>query len=519
MDKICVRELFGIIQNIYLNRETGLLAFDFESGKRLIIFINGNIRYARSGIEGEQLGAFLVQGRYFSDKELDQHLKAAKNADARLGQYLCDKGIVEDADIQKTVRKLVEYIVVRPFFEQVREVNFEKKGVSLDPALMLNISTGNILLEAIRNLDETGFVEDLFEEFKDSIPTFMDNPMLLFQKVNLTPAEGFIFSRIDGSLTVGDIEKIASMPKADFVRTLFGLHLIGLIDFSQSQDVSFDEEAKQNVMSNLMDQSQPEPADAKADTGPNLTDEEKAFVEEVNRVHGDLELVTHYQLLDVSLQTSVAIIKKSYYKLMKRYHPDRFAHPRYGDVTQKLDEIVARLTAAYQVLKDKDSRNAYDKKLEEKKEEQPRASGGRQTSRKEVHYRDALFFISQSRYSEAIEMLERCIQLDPHDARFYLELGKLQVNNPMWAKKAESNLTNAIQFDPTKVEPYIMLAKMCVKNDRLESAEQYLNSALNLDPQNVEARETMIMLHKKSRKGSLFSRISGIFSGDGDTKH
>jgi len=38
MDKICVRELFGIIQNIYLNRETGLLAFDFESGKRLVIF-------------------------------------------------------------------------------------------------------------------------------------------------------------------------------------------------------------------------------------------------------------------------------------------------------------------------------------------------------------------------------------------------------------------------------------------------------------------------------------------------
>ena len=305
------------------------------------------------------------------------------------------------------------------------------------------------------------------------------------------------------------------MPQDAYVKTLYGLHLIGLVDFSHSQDSSFDEDAKDDVMSNLMEQDEL-PVEQPAGEEPSLTDEEQQFIKEVEVLHKDLDITTFYQLLDVSLQSSTAIIKKSYYKLMKKYHPDRFADPRYGDVTRKLDEIVARLTEAYQTLKDGNLRSAYDKKLETKKEQAPRPTTGRQTSRKEVHYRDALFFVSQSRFSEAIEMLNRCIQLDPHDARFYLELGKLQVNNPMWVKKAEENLTNAIRFDPTKIDAYLLLGKLNMKNERMETAEQYYVSALNLDPDSEEAKEAIKSIHKRHRKGGLFSKISGMFSGEGD---
>lgn len=513
MDKIGVRELFGVIKNIYLNRETGLLVLEFPAGKRLIIFINGSIRYARSGVDGEQLGAFLVREGHLNEKNLKKVLSEAQKAERRLGEYLVEEQIVLESDIQDTVKKLVQHIVVRPFFEDVEEMVFEKKGVSLDPALMLNISTGNILLEAIRQLEEDRFLEDVFEEYRDSIPVFMDNPMLLFQKVNLTPMEGFVFSRIDGKMSVAEIDKIASMPHNQYVKTIFGLNLIGLVDFATSEYSSFDEDAKDDVMSNLMEQ----PVEEESPQGraePLLSEEDQAFIRDVEDLHERMQGLNHYDMLGVTQRSSQGIIKKYYYKLMKSYHPDRFAHRQHEEISRKLDDIVSRLTEAYQTLKDDALRNQYDKKLQADKEEQPaaRSAGGRQTSKKEVHFRDALFFVSQGRYTEGIEMLNRCIQVDPHDARFYLELAKLQVGNPMWQKKAEENLIAAIQFDATKIEPYLLLGQMYLRNERLESAERYFTSALSLEPENEEAAEGLREIHKRSKKGGFMSRISDLFS-------
>ncbi|NOZ13208.1 MAG: DnaJ domain-containing protein [Acidobacteria bacterium] len=510
MGKIGIRELFGLIKNIYLNRETGLLVCNFRAGKRLICFVNGNIRYARSGVEGEKLGEFLVKNGYLEKKELERHLSQAHAAGERFGRYLCDNGIVGEADIKETVKKMIQHIVMRPFFEEIDEINFEKKQISLDPALMLEISTGNILLECIRDLDNPAFIENVFEENKDCIPSFMDNPMLLFQKISLTPEEGFIFSRIDGHLSMGDIEKIAGMSRDRFVKILYGLHLIGLIDFSQSQDSSFYEEARKEVMENIMEQAEePEATEAV----PELTEKQQNFVREVKSFYKDLDNVNFYQLLDVAQEEEISQIKRNYYKLMKRYHPDRFTGKQYAEISGMLDEIVSRLTEAFQILKDEDGRKAYDMKLKKQEKEPPREAEGRTTSKSEIAFRDALFYISQARFSEAIEMLNRCIQLNPDDARYYLELGKLQVDNPMWAKRAEWNLQKALELNPSLLECYELLGRLCAKTGRRESAAKFFAGALTLDPENKVAIEGMNTLKKGNRKnGGFISKISDLFS-------
>jgi tetratricopeptide (TPR) repeat protein len=514
MNKIGIRELFGLIKNIYLNRETGLLVCKFEAGKRLICFINGNIRYARSGIEGEQLGVFLVKGGFLDEKSLSFHLEDAKASGDRFGQYLCDNEIVSEADIKETVKKLVQHIVIRPFFEKIEEIDFEKKQIALDPALMLEISTGNILLECIRELDNPSFIENVFEENRDSVPSFMDNPMLLFQKVSLTPEEGFIFSRIDGHLTMEDIEKISSMSRDRFVKILYGLHLIGLVDFSSSQDSSFYEQARKDVMENIMEQAESDASTTSAVT-PELTEKQEGFVKEVTAFYEDLDRINFYQLLDVAQEEEIFQIKRNYYKLMKRYHPDRFTGAQFSVISGKLDEIVSRLTEAFQILKDEDLRKAYDMKLKKKETEKetPREAEGRTVSKSEIAFRDALFYVSQGRFSEAIEMLNRCIQLNPDDARFYLELGKLQMDNPMWTKKAEENLLKSLEMDANSLEGYEALGRLYAKTGRLESAAKYFTGALTLNPESEVAIEGMKELKKGDKKsGGIISKISDIFS-------
>ena len=110
-------------------------------------------------------------------------------------------------------------------------------------------------------------------------------------------------------------------------------------------------------------------------------------------------------------------------------------------------------------------------------------------------------------------MLNRCIQIDPEDARFYLELGKLQVNNPMWQKRAEENLKRSIELDATKVEAYLLLGQLFLKSERLESAATNFASALSIDPENEEALEAVRRIQRlEKQSGGIISKISGLFS-------
>lgn len=110
-------------------------------------------------------------------------------------------------------------------------------------------------------------------------------------------------------------------------------------------------------------------------------------------------------------------------------------------------------------------------------------------------------------------MLNRCIQLNPDDARFYLELGKLQMDNPMWTKKAEENLLKSLEMDANSLEGYEALGRLYAKTGRQESAAKYFTGALTLNPESEVAIEGMKELKKGDKKsGGIISKISDIFS-------
>lgn len=60
----------------------------------------------------------------------------------------------------------------------------------------------------------------------------------------------------------------------------------------------------------------------------------------------------YYQILQVDLQSNSDIIKKSYYKLSFKHHPDKQGDP----------EMFAEITEAYDVLSNTELRNEYDVK-------------------------------------------------------------------------------------------------------------------------------------------------------------
>ncbi len=105
--------------------------------------------------------------------------------------------------------------------------------------------------------------------------------------------------------------------------------------------------------------------------------------------------MNYYEVLGVSSTSSQEEIKKAYRKLSRKYHPD--------NAGEQKRELFDQVQEAYDVLGDKEKREAYDlmmaggSTIRQEKEEQKRTS-----QKKENNYRDMSAFFS-GRYQNSFE--------------------------------------------------------------------------------------------------------------------
>lgn len=73
--------------------------------------------------------------------------------------------------------------------------------------------------------------------------------------------------------------------------------------------------------------------------------------------------ITYYQLLGVTPGVSHLEIKRAYRQLVKSYHPDVDHHELTARERKFANERMSKLNEAYEILKDKEKRAAYDDQL------------------------------------------------------------------------------------------------------------------------------------------------------------
>lgn len=93
-----------------------------------------------------------------------------------------------------------------------------------------------------------------------------------------------------------------------------------------------------------------------------MTERDPQFDAYILKIYGALDRLDYYRLLGVQHDANIPQIKKSYYALSKKFHPDRHrsADPR---ITKALYAIYKRINEAYKALSDPDRRKFYNKLL------------------------------------------------------------------------------------------------------------------------------------------------------------
>ena len=204
----------------------------------------------------------------------------------------------------------------------------------------------------------------------DAIPQPNSDPD--YNVPGVSSEDWFVFSRIDGKVTVQALLSYLGLSRDRVVQSLRKLRQLGLIMIP-----GYEEEELEGV----------EPA-----TGPFEFPEEWTipygkFVfdfellegryeipvekrEEILYMHYYLDRVDFYSLLGLSSDAPKKDVRRAYFQLSKMFHPDNFFRRDIGPFHQMVEEIFSTVSKAAQILMNPSDRAQYDRMFEAAKQQE-----------------------------------------------------------------------------------------------------------------------------------------------------
>ena len=496
------RPLPEILSDLVQQKASGILTAMGAEAHRGIVLIDGEVKAARSTMENEKLGLFLVEKQWLDEKDRAQALLTQASANAPpLGEVLISRGFISASELENELQELALTIIRRAATDSTAYSEFfdEPEGVHLDTLTFM--TTTQVLLNVARAFEDdkakSRFLGDRNHRVK---PT--GNLEHLLADLDVTPTEAFVLSRTDDRPRLQDLIHGASMPEEKAVATVYTLIIAGLIiTYQDNEDFARSETEAEDT----------------AELGWN--DQELSERVEIERMATLAPRTDHYQALGLPRTATDEEIIDAWSSIRQRFAITRTSEPHLRDARTWLEKIQDRAQDAYQVLGDPAMRQRYDKVLagvdrdrdrhRERQEGQPRVTEVDRDARVslvEANLKRADELIRDGEIFSALQMLEQACAIDARPAAL-LKLAQLQLKNPKWDIKALRTLQKALEVDPDCIEVWLELVDFWQRRNDPERCRKALEKVLSLDPNHPKGREHKALL----TTNTPMSRLRDLF--------
>jgi curved DNA-binding protein CbpA len=174
----------------------------------------------------------------------------------------------------------------------------------------------------------------------------------------LSPAEAFLLSRIDGRTSLGVLRRIGALAPGEIDRCIERWLKEGVLELMRAGGA---ERARPADAERVRPAPQPAPARAQPPAPAGLPaidpslELEAEVQQEVLAFAARLDRPYH-EILGVARDADARTIKKAYFTLSKRLHPDRYFRRRIGAFAPLVESCFKKLLEAYELLSDPQTR-------------------------------------------------------------------------------------------------------------------------------------------------------------------
>ena len=516
------------------------------------------IRFAVSTLPGESITALFRDRGAVTDAQLRQ-AAAAKLPEELLGTTIARLGLIRKETLAELTREHIHRVVLGALAMRDGTYEFQVGALPFREQLDSGLSMPEILLEWARALPDAEAIRQRFGSLEGRV-MMSPRPPEGYQRIKLNPAEGFIMSRVDGRTSVGEICMVSPMGEDTTLRALFGLALAGILEMPEGAGATRAQPASPmprptavpggpapspaaaaaRAPTNGGAAAAPQTGEKPGPVGPRPGSRPAGLAKPVGARAGashparrpapptaprrvtsivervrpatpaelETEMLQRYeQLRDQDLYQVLGVpsgspqddVRRAYYGLAKKFHPDKFTRE---DMKAKAEKVFAHITEAYSTLSNAETRRKYDDDQSIRKgshAQEKKADGGDMAHMNFKHGRE---MFDKGKLGEAISFLQNACDQDPSKAEHFHYLALAQSRNPRWKKDAEENFLKAIERDPTNADIYAQLGSLYAKGGLHSKARDMFKKALQWDPASQEALDGLAQ-EDGGRKGIL----------------
>jgi len=220
---------------------------------------------------------------------------------------------------------------------------------------------------------------------------------------------------------------------------------------------------------------------------------------------------TYYQLLGVTSESPGGQVKKSYYALARKLHPDN--HMGNRELITPLKDLMVVISEAYKTLGNVEKRAAYDKRLA--------AMGGFSIHREKTGTAESIEewleraneCLRAQNFVGSIVWLRKCVEAAPEQALYRALLARSLGTVPQYHEEAVEHFQKAIDLDPWKEPVYVQFVELLEFMQLPERIRAVYSKLLEINPTHAKAREWLAALDAEEPGDKPSPLISRLFGG------
>jgi curved DNA-binding protein CbpA len=233
-------------------------------------------------------------------------------------------------------------------------------------------------------------------------------------------------------------------------------------------------------------------------------------------LYEQIDEMSFYDLFGVEADASRRDIKKAYFRLSKRYHPDKFFRKELHDFGPILERVFQEITKAYRTLSNRKKREGYDNTLarsssspqevspaaasslaesssrafQDEENEQKKRKKNKKDAAALLLVRRAEKLVERDEYARAAAEYRKALALK-REPQMAIDVAKLLDDQGEYPEEAISFARAALKLDPRNVEARVLLSELYAQTGRTDDAVRHLEKAVRLNPSNQEIKEKL----------------------------
>ena len=513
-----------LMGRIFREHLSGRLRVKKGDLKKEILFKDGQPIEVRSNIIDETLGRFLKRNGKISPEVFDESHRRVGKEKKKHGEILIEMGAISHHDLSTFLQQQLLEKLVNLFGWDEGTYRFYPQDNVNEPEVNPEFSPPVIIYRGILSNFSDERVKAFLDDFREQVLVRDPRASISLEEMKLKPAESRIVSTVDGKKTVADLlEKFGEGARKLLYSFIVLKVLVPKITIETSELHSPKSEKAPEPPPSPAPASppapeQPVPSPTEKSSFPPEEADQAKMREELRSDYEKIRDQDYFGVLGVEQGAPVAQIKKSYFKLAKKYHPDHYSSMGDSEIKELANNIFSAVSQAFSEIGNEEGRKNYLERITASTQSDDFNKEAQDLINAEIQFQKGEVFLKKREYDQAIEAFEWAKKLNPKEPEYQMLLGWATYKKYSSLSDGEGKVNQAVRLIERSIEAnpkldrglyYLGLINKLRGRDK--EAEQFFRRAVDVNPKALDAVRELRLFEMRKEKTPEKKRSLGRF--------